>query len=255
MKRPSFMFYPGDWQRDTGLQSCSLAARGLWIEMVCIMHDGDPYGYLRAGNKDILPPILARMVGVSLSEAEGCLKELEDATVFSRSGNGVIFSRRMVKDEELRQLRAAGGVKSQNHPNVPKKKDIHTPILKGIHTPTLPTAYADEDANTLKEGVKGEREIPESMLAFMAEQLRDRPGVTHPEGLARHKAKDKKNRPAKVDMKLLWQFCTAGRVKSVAGKPVKVPVTYNEQELCFDGLKIPRSKITFDAIELQEAAQ
>jgi len=31
-KRPAFQFYPGDWRRDTALQSVSLAARGLWIE-------------------------------------------------------------------------------------------------------------------------------------------------------------------------------------------------------------------------------
>ena len=30
MKRPAFQFYPSDWRKDMALQSCSVAARGLW---------------------------------------------------------------------------------------------------------------------------------------------------------------------------------------------------------------------------------
>jgi hypothetical protein len=25
---------------------CSIGARGLWMEMMCIMHEGEPYGHL-----------------------------------------------------------------------------------------------------------------------------------------------------------------------------------------------------------------
>jgi hypothetical protein len=46
-KRPAFQFYPGDWLRDMALRSCSMEARGLWIEMLCLMHDAVPYGHLR----------------------------------------------------------------------------------------------------------------------------------------------------------------------------------------------------------------
>lgn len=130
MKRPAFQFYPGDWRRDAALQSCSLAARGLWNEMMCIMHDGAPYGHLRVGSKDILPPILARMVGASLEDIEPLLRELAEAEVFSYTEHGTIYSRRMVRDEEVRQKRAAGGVKSQEHPNVPKQKQPKD-ILQG----------------------------------------------------------------------------------------------------------------------------
>lgn len=131
MKRPAFQFYPGDWRRDAALQSCSIGARGLWVEMMCLMHEGCPYGHLKVGEKDILAPILARMVGISLPEVEGYLGDLEEAGVFSRTSTGTIYSRRMVQDEELRQRRAAGGVKSLDHPNVPQPKDI----LQGYPSP------------------------------------------------------------------------------------------------------------------------
>ena len=54
MKRPSFQFYPSDWLRDTALRSCSMGARGLWMDMICYMHEGNPYGYLKVGDKVIL---------------------------------------------------------------------------------------------------------------------------------------------------------------------------------------------------------
>jgi hypothetical protein len=117
MKRPAFLFYPADWLRDTGLRSCSATARGLWIDMICFMHEGYPYGHLKVGDKVILPANLARMCGLTMGETEGCLAELRDAGVFDIDENGVIFSRRMIRDEELRNKRAAGGILGGN-PNL-----------------------------------------------------------------------------------------------------------------------------------------
>jgi len=108
-KRPAFQFYPGDWLRDTGLRSCSAAARGLWMDILCFMHEGSPYGYLKVNHKVILAPNLARMCGLTLQETEGCLAELAEAGVFETDEEGVIFSRRMIRDEELRNKRAACG--------------------------------------------------------------------------------------------------------------------------------------------------
>ncbi len=108
-KRPSFQFYPSDWLRDTALRSCSTGARGLWIDMICFMHEGNPYGHLKVGDKVILPVNLARMVGETLEVVEGWLKELNHAGVYDLTEDGTICSRRMIRDENLRQIRALGG--------------------------------------------------------------------------------------------------------------------------------------------------
>jgi hypothetical protein len=108
MKRPSFQFYPSDWLRDTALRSCSTGARGLWIDMICFMHEGNPYGYLKVGDKVIHADNLARMVGESVEVVQGWLDELQIAAVFDVD-DGVICSRRMIRDEELRQKRSEGG--------------------------------------------------------------------------------------------------------------------------------------------------
>lgn len=109
MKRPSFQFYPADWLRDTALRSCSTGARGLWIDMICYMHEGKPYGHLKVGDKVILPSNLARMVGETLEVVQCWLDELKVAGVYDIGDDGVIISRRMIRDENLREIRAKGG--------------------------------------------------------------------------------------------------------------------------------------------------
>ena len=140
MKQPSFQFYPGDWLQDTALRACCLGARGLWMDMLSFMHQGTPYGHLTLpavsedGGKDILrpilPPVLARMVGGTSEDVERLLAELEHAGVFSRT-EGVIFSRRMVQDEKLREIRASGGASSLNNPNVPRSKGSRKDTFSG----------------------------------------------------------------------------------------------------------------------------
>lgn len=109
MKRPSFQFYPADWRKDAELQSCSIAARGLWVEMLCIMHESSLYGHLAINGKPMTAAQLARLVGESEKTIKALLEELEGAGVFSTSCEGCIFSRRMVKDEEVRNIKAEAG--------------------------------------------------------------------------------------------------------------------------------------------------
>lgn len=115
MKRPAFQFYPADWRTDPALELCSLAARGLWISMLCIAHEATPYGYLSVNNRQISTAQLARMVGESPTIVAKLLRELESAGVFSRTEDGVIYSRRMVKDEAVRNARANGGAAGGSH--------------------------------------------------------------------------------------------------------------------------------------------
>lgn len=109
VKRPAFQFYPGDWQRDAGLRLCSVGARGLWIEMMCVMHQAEPYGCLVLNGKPFEPAQLARMVGASDREVKRWMHELNAAGVYSVDDDGRIFSRRMVRDEQQRERRAEVG--------------------------------------------------------------------------------------------------------------------------------------------------
>ncbi|WP_143277352.1 hypothetical protein [Bordetella genomosp. 9] len=109
MKRPAFQFYPGDWRKDAALQSCSLEARGLWHELLCLMHECEPYGHLAINGNPMKPAQVARLVGVSERDYRKLLAELTEAGVPSFTDDGVVFSRRMVRDEHIRNVRAEAG--------------------------------------------------------------------------------------------------------------------------------------------------
>lgn len=79
---------------------CSLAARGLWVELLGYAHEAEPYGHLLVAGKAPTIAQLAALVGSTPREVERLLAELEAADVFSRAPDGVIFSRRMIRDQQ-----------------------------------------------------------------------------------------------------------------------------------------------------------
>ena len=106
-------FYWSDWRGDPALRACGLAARGLWMEMLCIEASHDPVGYVSLNGRPVGTPDLARMTGATEAEVSGLLAELELNGVFSRDRRGRIHSRRMVRDakrsEEGRKHGRLGG--------------------------------------------------------------------------------------------------------------------------------------------------
>ncbi|QQR81232.1 MAG: hypothetical protein IPJ69_03595 [Deltaproteobacteria bacterium] len=128
-KLPSFQFYPGDWLKDPSLRSVSYAARGLWTDMLCLMHESDRRGYLQLNGKPVSLEQLARMTGGSTDEVSHLLQELKDSGVFSCTEHGMIYSRRFVRDEKKRQLCAEAGKRGGN-PMLLKNNDIPM-TLKG----------------------------------------------------------------------------------------------------------------------------
>lgn len=97
-RKPWMKFYPADWRADPRLRMCSVGARGLWLEMMCLMHEATPYGSLLVNDHAVTVKQLAPLVGISEKEAYRFLAELDRAGVFSRDDCGVIFSRRMKRD-------------------------------------------------------------------------------------------------------------------------------------------------------------
>jgi hypothetical protein len=56
MLRPFVMFAVSDHLSDTAVRLCPAFARGVWIDMLCLMHTGEPYGYLRRESIVCAPP-------------------------------------------------------------------------------------------------------------------------------------------------------------------------------------------------------
>lgn len=109
MNRPWMKFYPADWRADPRLRMCSYAGRGLWADLISYMHEGAPYGHLTIDG--MAPDIagISALTGRPLAETRKAIAELETFQVFSRTDNGVIFSRRMVRDSERAERDKANG--------------------------------------------------------------------------------------------------------------------------------------------------
>lgn len=53
VRRPSFQFYPDKWLSDKDLQRCTDAEQGVWMRVLCILHDSDEYGIVRWPLEDL----------------------------------------------------------------------------------------------------------------------------------------------------------------------------------------------------------
>jgi len=79
VKAPAFQLYARDWLANVKLRRCSPAARGAWIDVMCLMHGSDEYGVLRWPLVDI-----ARTVNVPIK----VLRELVDRDVLKGADQG-----------------------------------------------------------------------------------------------------------------------------------------------------------------------
>jgi hypothetical protein len=178
VKRPAFQFYPADWRKDVELQSCSMAAQGLWINALCIAHQCTPYGHLTVNGKAMTVAQLGRHVGLSAREADHLVAELEDAGVARRTAEGVIFSKRMVEDESLRMVRAAGGTAGAEYGKKgakdgfkggrPKKEKggSQTPLTGSEEPPPSSSSSSSPSSNSEPNGSGGRPPMPPDEIIF-----------------------------------------------------------------------------------------
>lgn len=186
MSQAWMKFYPADWRADPRLRMCSLAARGLWADMLSYMHEGQPYGYLTIDG--VAPPVadLAALVARPASEVRKALAELETKNVFSRTGDGVIFSRRMVRDKAKadrdRQNGKGGGnpkLKGEDNAGVnPRDKAqilearIQNPESNSEATASAPDIRADLFGRGLKSLAKITGKTPDSCRSLVGKWLK-----------------------------------------------------------------------------------
>src|SRR5687768_11329363 len=113
-KKPYYRWYPGDFRRDAAVQSCPWNVRSIWKDMLDLMHDGEPRGHLTAGGVPIRTGkelAIAIGGGIPAKLCQSAIDMVKAKRICGVTAEGVIFSRRMVRDEATDEARAEGGVK------------------------------------------------------------------------------------------------------------------------------------------------
>lgn len=150
MKRPSFQFYPGDWTSNPNLKRCSFAEKGVWLEVMCLMHDQTEYGVLRWPLKEIAEAVKCKVADLQALIRKEVLKgddhhlhtpfvyvprsgrkDGEPVTLIDTQGGPIWYSSRMVKDEYVRTQRAEAGANG-DAPKASPKGGLGEPIGGGF---------------------------------------------------------------------------------------------------------------------------
>ena len=109
-KLPALQFYPGDWKKDPGIQALTMEERGIWLELLFLMHESHERGFLTVAGKPLSHERLAIALGIDNQKITTTINTLLDFGVASvRESDGAIYNRRMVKDEEERQQKTESG--------------------------------------------------------------------------------------------------------------------------------------------------
>lgn len=230
MKRPAFQFYPADWRSNAKLRRCSEAARGAWLDVLCLLHDSDEYGVIRWPLVEI-----ARAAGVPVR----LLKELAEKDVLKGGDKGCpayVFTprhagrdgepvqllptsdlpcwycSRFIRDEHIRQKRGASTHFSDtNQPQKPAPKPAPKPPFGDGPSSASSSASSPPTVDTPKppegDSDKTDRFLeavwntgpPQTRLRSSKKQLRD----------AWQKAKLKPEMREVIRVLRLWANCDA----------------------------------------------
>ncbi len=138
-EKPWMKFFPADWRADPALRMCSVAARGVWMEVLCLMHEAAPRGSLLVNGQPVSERQLASLCGITPRETAACMHELQEAGVYSTDSDGTIFSRRMRRDDE-KALRDKRNGSIGGNPN----------IVGGVNPPLNPRYNGGDKAQKLE---------------------------------------------------------------------------------------------------------
>ncbi|CAI3955761.1 unnamed protein product [Commensalibacter communis] len=169
-------FYWDAWLNDINLQSCDLAAQGLWINLIAIMHKSDQIGYLVINGRPMNVADIAKRVGIRKDRAERLLQKLIDNDVCSVTDEGILYCRRIVREQKKRNQHNSGNEfdldykkndnqfenkkkysgyrkKNQGEQNVINFSSLYKNIKKEIQNIDILT-----DMETIKENIKSKNE-------------------------------------------------------------------------------------------------
>lgn len=145
-KAPAFQFYPEDWLSSVKLQLCSVTAKGLMIDLMCLMHMSDKYGFLLINGVQIDDKSLAKVLRMNTKPLTKALQQLVKNGVLKKDDSGVLYCKRMVEDDRLREIRKASG-KLGGNPNLVNHK------VNSVSKSCTPPSSSSSSSTSTKENI------------------------------------------------------------------------------------------------------
>lgn len=134
-RNPWIKWYTRDWRSDPPLRMCSFAARGLWADLLSLMAEANVMGFLLVEGVAPTPRDLVGLLGGAERDIKRLVDELGAKNVYSVTGrpmpddvralipddmpDGVIFSRRMLRDKARAEINKINGADGGN-PDIPR---------------------------------------------------------------------------------------------------------------------------------------
>jgi len=172
---PAFQFYPGDWQKDPGVQSLDYETRGIWFEMILLMHESEDRGKLMLNGKAMPEKALSQILGLSEAKTKQTVSKLEAYGVASRDPKtGVLMNRRMVRDEATRRARAEAGRKGGLRSRPPQHGSGAEATAKQNRTSS--SSSSSSSSRKGKEFAKETEQVFTLCRTLREERLGKRPG-------------------------------------------------------------------------------
>jgi hypothetical protein len=104
-KAPAFQFYAMDWLTDPSLRLCSPETRGVWIDLLCFMFLSNEPGILMVNDQVLDEHMIQKFAGIDSKIWKKVWAELNGFGIIKRDAAGRYFSKRMIEDERIRQIR------------------------------------------------------------------------------------------------------------------------------------------------------
>lgn len=171
MERPWMKLHTRDWLDNKELRRCSPAARAVLADLMCLAHEGVPYGYLA---DKVGPLTVDYLASRCVMKPTAFLKAVSELTGHERirRSDGVLFIPRMVADENVRVRRAAGGSASIGHPKThpPNAKEGYPPLTKegDPHLEIDPRARMRADSDSVSDSVAESLVEEREVVSFVA---------------------------------------------------------------------------------------
>ena len=146
---PSLHFYPGDWWKDPGVKMLTHEEKGVWFEMILLMFDSKDRGKLTMNGQPMTDEMISFALNLLPEKGKQIVSKLIAYDVCSlEHDTNIIYSRRMVRDEELSIIRKnsghLGGIKK-------KENDLLRQNSSKVSTKTL--APPEDESESENEDV------------------------------------------------------------------------------------------------------